>query len=310
MNTLGVEKCLKDLRTSNEKNGHFYLKQIRRHIWISKNRENKLIIIFILKKDTARKEYAIYGKLGYEVILGAKIVSNAKTTNEDICLVSLTEEEPKKAFLYFLESLYIYKDPKRLENQEEIKKYLQDWKDLFTNEVPLSREEQIGLWGELYFISKFKSPDKVIEKWRGPENKTFDFVTRNELIDIKTSIESTSHYFSLNQVAGRRPIYIFAYEVAEDLSGISVSDLIEQINKRAHNKGLFFVRLVKTRVLNTLPQRTRYIPIQQRLIKGSNIPQPRRIDKGVEKVRFKSETCNSKSESSVKLASILKNLQL
>lgn len=308
MKSLAVEECLKDLKVSEGKDGNHYLKQIKSHIWVSKTKDDKLIIVFILKKNIAKQEYVVFGKLSYEVILNAKIISNKRTSKEDICIVSLTDDEPKKAFLYFIESLYLYKNAKRLENQNYIKNYLQEWQDLFTDAPPLSREEQIGLWGELYFINQFSRPDKVIEKWRGPENKTFDFVTRYELIDIKTSNESTCHYFSLNQVSGQRPIYIFTYEIAEDSAGLNISDLIEQINKRIHNKALFFVRLVKTRVLNTLPQRTRYIPIQQRLIKGSNIPQPRKIDKGVEKVRFKSETCNSILETSKKLASLLKNL--
>ena len=70
---------------------------------------------------------------------------------------------------------------------------LQTWINFFKSisSKKLTEEEQLGLYGELFFIKKLidksKNINDVIERWLGPDRNDKDFVFDNVLIEVKAT---------------------------------------------------------------------------------------------------------------------------
>lgn len=305
MNHLQIEKKFQTIKSSKPNENCLFLESFRDPIWIAKRDPDELFIVFLVKKTFNEEESRTFGNLEFEVLRNCEIIFKNKKERKDIALITLSEPSLKKSFFLFLESFSYVKNSTRFSKIDEITKYIEDWQELFIGNSSLSYEEQVGLWGELYFINQYLYPAKVIEKWHGPDQKLFDFFSGKILLDVKTSNQGTAHYFNLNQVKNEHPVYIYALEITEELTGSSIKELIASIQKKIANKALFFEKLAKTKILNIQPISTKFIPIQKRIIAGRNIPQPRKIDIGVEAVRFKSETSGSKIEGKQRAKEVL-----
>ena len=266
-------------------------------MWISKSNEALPRLIFILDKQNSFDDEECLGKLNYRVVSSAKIVKQKKTSNESICIIQLNDIKYCKQFYYFLETFFYEKKLMRFQSQGVIKEYIQKWEEFFDSENILSLNEQIGLWGELFFINKFSIPGKIIEKWHGPENKKFDFLTAKEGIDVKTSTAGSVHHFSYGQIKPSHPAFFLSLFIAPDPAGVNLEQLIKAITRKTHNKGCFFRRLIKSRLFQASYDKTRYSLISQRFLNAENIPQPRLIDPGVEDLHFKCDVSAALPES-------------
>ena len=296
MNHVQLEQRFKKIKEAKSSETCLYLEHFKNPVWIARRNPDNYYIVFILSKTGMTECYKNYGNLGFEVLLNCKIFLGKKRQTKNVALISLSDSSLTKSFFLFLESFFYIKDLSKFSDPANIQQYIEEWQELFTGESSLSFEEQVGLWGELFFINKFKNPARVIDKWHGPENKLFDFTSSNFLLDVKTSNQGTSHYFNLDQLRSIYPVYIYTIEVVEEPTGKSIENLITEIQKKIANKNVFFQKIAKTKILNNQPISTRFCTTQERFINGKHIPQTRSIDIGVEKVRFKSETANSKVE--------------
>ena len=290
MNQEKLEKKFQSIKKSKRNKGCLFLELYRDPIWVAKGESEDYLIVFLLKNNRDIESPKMYGNLEFEVLNNCEIMFKKRKKRQNIAVITLSDVSLKNSFFLFLESFSYVKKPQRFSDPREIIRYIEEWKELFIGNSSLSHEEQLGLWGELYLINQYPKPDKVIEKWHGPEQKLFDFFSGKLFLDVKTSNKGTAHYFSLNQIKNEHPVFIYSLEVTEDPAGNSITELIENIKEKIKNKALFFEKLVKTKILNTQPIPTRFVPFQKRIIAGENIPQPRKVDIGVEAVRFKSET--------------------
>jgi len=308
MNYEKLEEKFQSIKKSKRNEDRLFLESYRDPIWIAKADPEDYIIVFLVRDGRDEEGSKRFGNLEFEVLHDCEIIFKKQKKRQDIALITLTDPSLRKSFFLFLESFFYVKNPSKFSNPREIIKYIEDWQELFIGNSCLSNEEQVGLWGELYLISQYPNPDKVIEKWHGPEQKLFDFFSGKLLLDVKTSNQGTAHYFNLNQIKNEHPVFIYALEITEEPTGSSIKELIAKIQKKIKNKGLFFEKLAKTKILNIEPIATRFIVIQKRIIAGRNIPQPRKIDIGVEAIRFKSETSSSKTEGKTSANVILGSL--
>ena len=56
--------------------------------------------------------------------------------------------------------------------------WVEEWQMLLARRAVLTAEQQLGLWGELWVISKAVNPDPLVAAWRGPEGEAVDFFLR------------------------------------------------------------------------------------------------------------------------------------
>ena len=103
----------------------------------------------------------------------------------------------------------------------------------------LAKESQIGLYGEVYVLSKILTKkltnEIAISSWTGPSKK-HDFTTQNQLIETKTTVTSSKkiNTSSTNQIApvfDKRLDLIFL-QMKKNNTGFSLSEIIDEyINK-------------------------------------------------------------------------------
>ncbi len=115
---------------------------------------------------------------------------------------------------------------------EQIKKEVYKFVELFTSlSEPPTRTAQ-GLWAELFVIERSSDPRKLVAAWHtGPEDK-FDFNAGDERIEVKsTSKDVRSHKFSIGQLNSPEGTHavIASLFTRRSAGGISIERLILDI---------------------------------------------------------------------------------
>jgi len=99
--------------------------------------------------------------------------------------------------------------------------------------VRLSRQIQIGLFGELAFISSSKNKNQLIDAWHSSPFSTYDFGTQQGRLEIKTSTAPTRlHWLRSSQSVAldkNKLTYLSIY-APEIQDGISITNLSNQIS--------------------------------------------------------------------------------
>ncbi|PFD92961.1 hypothetical protein CN275_05270 [Bacillus anthracis] len=108
----------------------------------------------------------------------------------------------------------------------------------------LNPEEEMGLFGELYYINKWleKFPDEpplIIKDWKGPLKNRIDFVSKNSGVEIKTVAPkirneikiSNEKQLELNPVTDKLFLFVLKVEV-NDAVGRSLQSIIEVIDEQ------------------------------------------------------------------------------
>lgn len=108
----------------------------------------------------------------------------------------------------------------------------------------LNPEEEMGLFGELYYINKWleKFPDEpplIIKDWKGPLKNRIDFVSKNSGVEIKTVAPkirneikiSNEKQLELNPVTDKLFLFVLKVEV-NDAVGKSLRSIIEVIDEQ------------------------------------------------------------------------------
>lgn len=119
--------------------------------------------------------------------------------------------------------------------QNVLAKWRRFWSGV--NQGTLSREQQLGLVGELWFMNRWLSPtigaSKAIHMWRGPMGARNDFEAPGLGIEVKTTsrIDAAHVIHGLEQllepVGGA--LLLFSLAVREEASGaVSLTELVEE----------------------------------------------------------------------------------
>ena len=117
---------------------------------------------------------------------------------------------------------------------------LQEWRDLFRGaSAGLSRREQVGLYGELMFLSDVLAIGgaETVGSWASPEGSDHDFVSGRGAVEIKTTTERgnrTVHISNERQLdSGTSPVLLLChYSVPELEGGTSLNDLVRSLRAR------------------------------------------------------------------------------
>ena len=126
------------------------------------------------------------------------------------------------------------------------KKKLDSWITFFKKNKGkrLSKEEVIGLFGELIFLEKildFTEDNDFLLSWKGPFGDSQDFIRNNKYIEIKTSSSQSnknvhiSSEFQLDS-EGKDFLYLANILIEESESGRSLKKIIGDIKKRLNSE--------------------------------------------------------------------------
>ncbi|MCI4167256.1 PD-(D/E)XK motif protein [Bacillus spizizenii] len=112
----------------------------------------------------------------------------------------------------------------------------------FKTNKRLSLEEQMGLFGELYYINTWLNkfvdePPLIIDAWKGPTKHRIDFVKKRIGIEIKTISQkihdgiriSNETQLELNNVIRKIYLYVLKIEHTQSDDGKSIQNLIDDI---------------------------------------------------------------------------------
>lgn len=117
-------------------------------------------------------------------------------------------------------------------NNAEIAENVQEVAALFSS-VSDTPRDLIGLWGELYLITRADDLMSAIRSWSARKTAKYDFVTERFVLDVKTTLSSSpKHRFSLEQLRphGTYDAYILSLCVVEVQAGQTVGALMDGIS--------------------------------------------------------------------------------
>jgi hypothetical protein len=192
-----------------------------------------------------------------------ELIPDDSNALKNILLISLTNNHHKDIFSTLCEDLI--KTVSSLKEEKTLVKVLlnrfEKWKSLFENasSAGLSPEEQRGLYGELYFLSKWliNSVDKrkCVEAWFGPEKRNQDFQHGDWALEVKTTTGNNHqkiHISNERQLDTSNLNDLILYHLSIDVrtgSGVTLISLVESLHYMletdAHAEIIFAAKLLE-----------------------------------------------------------------
>jgi len=192
-----------------------------------------------------------------------ELIPDDSNALKNILLISLINNHHKDIFSTLCEDLI--KTVSSLKEEKTLVKVLlnrfEKWKSLFENasSAGLSPEEQRGLYGELYFLSKWliNSVDKrkCVEAWFGPEKRNQDFQHEDWALEVKTT---TGNNHQKIQISNERQLdtsnvnNLILFHISIDVrtgSGETLISLVESLHylleTDAHAEIIFAAKLLE-----------------------------------------------------------------
>lgn len=118
---------------------------------------------------------------------------------------------------------------------------LQGMSSLLRRQSALSREQEVGLLGELLVLESLlnsHSPEDALAMWRGPESEEHDFSLYDSDIEVKTTTsEERTHWISsTHQLSpvGSRPLMLVSIQLTPKmgLNSVALPNLIDHLGGR------------------------------------------------------------------------------
>lgn len=176
---------------------------------------------------------------------------------------------------------------------QQVSQALAEWEQLLRGRRELSREQEIGLWGELWLLQQLHPIDQGVASWRGPDAEHVDFVGGGIGIEVKTSRRRLEHFVSQEQVTrplGDLEVFIISLWVDHDpAGGVTLGEMVSICESKISLSRDFEEKLLKSGYSRA--DSSRY---QQRLRRLEPplafpvgvVPRVRDADAGVTQIRF------------------------
>lgn len=167
-----------------------------------------------------------------------------------------------------------------------VDRYFADWIRFFSSQS-LSNERAIGLWGELYVLASLPKVERAAACWVGPYGQMFDFMGNGVSLEVKTSLRTAVASFSLAQIAGRDSGHtLFLRVLRDEVAGISLDGLVENIRKKLKHTVEFDATLVRTGYRAGANADLRLTAEDIRAVPNPKIPRPQVTDSRITAVRY------------------------
>ena len=158
----------------------------------------------------------------------------------------VTNDEELKSISTIFSGLYDFNET--YPETSRATKAAQGFEDYLTkfSKLGMSREVEIGLFGELSYIAASKKSGDLISGWHSTPNSTFDFSYNSARLEVKTSTRPTRVHWLRSTQSLNEPeenLYYLSIYAPEDNSGLTLLDLINQIKQSI--SGLEFAQLLE-----------------------------------------------------------------
>ena len=208
-------------------------------------------------------------------------------------IVTCLDRERPRSFSVFLHDLI-----RRLETGNEppqtiISTALREWHELLTKRGRLSREDEIGLWGELTLLLHLSDVNRGVASWTGPNGDSVDLRGDGIALECKTTTRQWKHTLGLDQVnqvkATHAETYLVSLWVGTDPAGRSLSEVVDAVEAKLSDRAEFRRKLLSAGY--SPDQRELYtdhyaLLSDPALISMATVPRVREVDAGVSAVRF------------------------
>jgi hypothetical protein len=185
-------------------------------------------------------------------------------------------------------------DARRLRpTPQEVSQALARWEELLRARRALTRDEELGLWGELWLLLQLPDVTTAVSTWRGPDAEWVDFVGGGIGIECKASRRRLEHFVSQEQLTrplGDLNVFLLSLWLDFDtVEGRTVNDLISEVDRLLGDRREFEEKLLGTGYsrgdahLYKLRLRVLERPL---LFPSRAVPRVRTMDAGVSQIRF------------------------
>jgi hypothetical protein len=171
--------------------------------------------------------------------------------------------------------------------------YVEEWQTLLARRQVMTPEQQLGLWGELWLMSKATDPDRLAAAWRGPEGDATDFFLDGIGVELKTSRRPHLHHVSQTQAGDplgeREAVFLSIWAEVDPVSGSSLPELVNALLSLVSDRGQFLKQLASVGYvpMDHVHYTTRYLPLDTPLwFSAQDVPRIRSSDSGVSQIRY------------------------
>ncbi len=176
---------------------------------------------------------------------------------------------------------------------KQVSAALSAWDDLLRRKSKLTDESELGLWGELYIISRTADPGAMVDVWRGPLGETIDFFGGGVALECKTSSQRHIHQVSHRQATfdgDSISAFVTSVWACEDAtSGKTLVDMIDEIMVSVSDEAGFLQKLMAAGYQEDhRPEYLRRLacPSPPSYFHNEHIPKIRAIDDGITNIRY------------------------
>ena len=222
------------IRLEKEKNKHKAVKIfVFGNFWFSTNKYDLPGLILQVDNNKIHKNFFTKAK-GWDIVQGEKSIE-----------MYLNNISHKDFFIKIINLIITKIYFEKLSENESIKVFFEELnlaKDFFEDEgapKKLKQESQIGLFGEIYILSKLLTKRLSIKDsllfWTGPFKK-HDFTTDKILLETKTTATSSSkiNTSSTNQISPtfKKNLYLTFVQLSKSTSGLSLAQIIDEFYEK------------------------------------------------------------------------------
>lgn len=176
---------------------------------------------------------------------------------------------------------------------DDVAELVDEWYTLFARRRSLSLEDEMGIWGEVWFLSQASNLDRLASGWFGPEGGSSDFVIGAVCVDVKTSRSRLRHFVSQTQVErpmGELKAFLVSLWVGLDPeAGVTLPALIDRVLTRSQDPTPVLKRLLETGYspVDRHEYQRSFLLLEEPLwFAASHIPRVRLADPGVSHLRY------------------------
>lgn len=234
--------------------------------------------------------------LAFRALVGVELSDGVERWTRPAAVLECREPQLARTFSAMAAAFAARIAQHRPATLEFVSGLLTEWEDLLSRRGLLSAEKEIGLWAELWLVSRTRKSGALLDAWRGPDSERVDFLLDATGFEIKASHRERVHLVSQEQLEptlGAAEIFLMSLHVAIDpVHGRCLSDIVNHVAGVASDVARFEERLASVGYSRDDEQayRRRYVVLSRPgIYRAQDVPRVRLADPGVSQIRYRVE---------------------
>lgn len=226
--------------------GFFYLQadpRLKGANLVSRPASNSTGTDVLIGMDSASRRHLLVLHESSTSVLEDALTANLSLTgvvHEGIPYVDLACSNPKLGLVFerlCADVVTRLSSPPKMSPEAALVSALDDWKTLFLAIRPsLTREEEVGLHGELAVLERFAriDPSKALGIWTGPTKSLRDFSSASGYLEVKATTSQDAKRVTISSLdqldpAAGEPLFLAVVRLQTDTQGETVSSLMKNL---------------------------------------------------------------------------------